>query len=189
MEDAEWDVVYLGGHPRHPVTSAPTSGRLRVSMDALRFMVLGEFYETLFDIPWGAVTGWDVEGANAATRRTSGGRAAAGALLAGIPGAIIGLAATTEEFACALAIDLEDHRVAFLIRDRPPAAVVAAIRAIDDLGDRYQSGSTAVPRVPWEYRTTALAELETCGKEGWEAVGVWLNARGEPQVLLKRISS
>jgi hypothetical protein len=57
--------------------------------------------------------------------------------------AIVGLAATKEEFACALAIDLDEgHRVAFLIRDRAPASVVATIRTIESVADRYRSGAS-----------------------------------------------
>lgn len=187
MIDSEFHVLYLGGHPRFPVTTRPTEGQLHLSDDALRFDVQGEYYETLFDINWNEVVGWDVEGANTSTRRTTGGRAAAGALLAGIPGAIVGLAATKEEFTSVLAIDFGHNRVGFLVRDLAPTAVVAALRNIVAIAHLYQSTRTPNATLqPWEYQTTGLRELEALGKDGWEAVGVWVDSAGTPQVLLKR---
>ena len=81
------EAMYLGGHPRYPAVQ-PVPGQLRFEVDRLSFMVVGEYYDELFGVPWPDVVAWDVEGANTARRRSTGGRAAVGALLAGVPGAI-----------------------------------------------------------------------------------------------------
>ena len=84
------------------------SGQLRFEVDRLSFMVVGEYYEELFGVPWSEIVAWDVEGANTARRRSTGGHAAVGALLAGVSGAIIGAAATKEEFEAVLAVQVDD---------------------------------------------------------------------------------
>jgi hypothetical protein len=190
MADMEWDALYLGGHPGFPVTTAPLPGKLRLESDALRFVVLGEeVYEILFQISWTEVTNWDVEGTNLGSRRSTAGRAAAGALLAGFPGAIVGLAATKEEFASALALVVGGNNIGFLVRERTPTAVIAAMRTIELVEDRYREASSATAvHQQWQYQTAVLSELESCGKDGWEAVGVWVDLEDGPKVLLKRPS-
>jgi hypothetical protein len=182
------EALYLGGHPQY-AASEPVAGQLRFGDIALEFMVMGEFYDRLFALQWGEVIAWDVEGPNTARRRSTGGRAAVGALLAGVPGAIIGMASTKEEFEAVLAIETNQATIAFLIRNRPPASVASLLRRVPELGDR-QGQAPAQPVVEsWEYRVATIDELEICGKEGWEAVGVWTDATSTPHVLLKRTRS
>ncbi len=148
--------------------------------------MLGEYLDVLFEIPLAIVTSWDVEGANIATRQTSGGRAVVGALLAGAAGAIIGLAATKEAFSAVLAIATADgSTIGFLIRNIPPAAVVAELRRVDMISALYQA-AIATPRQAWDHETCTLTELAKLGEHGWEAVAVWVASDGEPRVLLKR---
>lgn len=185
MNETQWSAAYLGGYPRFPVLREPTTGALRITSDTFQFLVMGEYFDTLFEIPFDTVTSWDVEGTNMSTRQTSGGRAAVGALLAGAAGAIVGLAATKEGFSAVLAIATTyGSTIGFLIRDLPPTAVVAELRRVDVVGELYQA--VGAPRQAWDYETAALVEVQKFGDEGWEAAGVWVDTDGEPRVLLKR---
>jgi hypothetical protein len=159
---------------------------LRFDDVALRFMVMGEHYEDLFSVSWAEVVAWDTEGANTARRRSTGGRAAVGALLLGVPGAIIGAASTKEEFEAVLAVEIADATIAFLSRDRTPTAVAAMMRRIPEMAERKGADPTPQAVVEWQYHVATLEDLEVRGKEGWEAVGVWTDPAGIPQVLMKR---
>jgi hypothetical protein len=182
------EAMYLGGHPGVPAAQ-PVAGSLRFGDVALQFMVMGEYYDELFSVPWADVAAWDVEGANTARRRSTGGRAAGGALLAGVPGAIIGAASTKEEFEAVLAVQVADATIAFLIRDRSPTAVAALMRRVPEMSDRKGAAPAPLLTVQWEYLVATLEELEVCGKAGWEAVGVWTDPTGSPQILMKRQGS
>ena len=179
------EAMYLGGHPGVPAAQ-PVAGSLRFGDVALQFMVMGEYYDELFAVPWADVVAWDVEGPNTASRRSTGGRAAVGALVAGVPGAIVGAASTKEEFEAVLAVEVADATIAFLIRGRSPTAVAAMMRRIPEMSNRKGAAPAPLPAVRWEYLVATLEELEVCGKEGWEAVGVWSEPTGTPHVLMKR---
>jgi hypothetical protein len=179
------EALYLGGHPRF-AAAQPVGGQLRFGDGSLEFMIMGEFYDRLFAIPWADVIAWDVDGPNTARRRSSGGRAAVGALLLGIPGAIIGAASTKEEFEAVLAIETNDATIAFLIRNRPPASVASLMRRVPELADRQGQAPVRAATVAWEYIVSTLEELEVRGKDGWEAVGVRTDDTAVPHVLLKR---
>jgi hypothetical protein len=60
------------------------------------------------------------------------------------------------------------------------------MRRIPEVGDRQGEAPAQPLAESWEYRVATIDELEICGKEGWEAVGVWTDASSTPQVLMKR---
>jgi hypothetical protein len=185
--DAEYRVAYLGGHPRFPLTTEPVAGFLRPSTDGLDFDVLGETRERMFRIAWIDVISWDVEGTNTATRETSPGRAAMGALLAGAAGAIVGLASTKERFTSVLAVSTTGGTIGFLVRDTPPTAIVARLQSIAEAAPSYRAVDRPGVRLRWEYTTSGLDALAELGELGWEAVGAWVDAKEDaPRVLLKR---
>ena len=189
MTEATFDCAYLGGHHESAPTQ-PMVGQLALRDTELRFEVISEYAETFFSLRWTEVTSWSIDGSNAATSTTSSGRVLAGALIAGLPGALIGGLAQRERYNSVLIIDTERDHIGFAIKDLPPVAVDATMRrfpAAAELANRTSpTTSTAAPApIEWSYLTTGLEQLDQAGREGWEAVSVWVDG-GTPKALLKR---
>lgn len=179
------DALYLGGNPGFPVGTDAVPGCLALNDDNVAFEVTGEWCEVLFTIAWANVNALEVDGPNAL--QPSGGRgsrALLGALLAGIPGAIVGAAMSTRQYQTVVVLGVAGNSVGFLVGAASPIAVEAAIRAIPaaaTIGSIAGPGEHQVSN--WRYLTVPLDQLAVSGEEGWEAVAVF----GEPpQVLCKR---
>ena len=189
MTDVTIECAYLGGH--HSLTpSQAVLGRIKLSDTRLDFETFGEYAERLFAIEWSDVTWMAADGSNVATRTMSAGRMLAGALIAGLPGALIGSLAKREEYETALIVDTALDHVGLVLKGHSPVALMGILRTFPaaavalsrSASDATAGGVTAPTK--WSYRTGGLDDLDAAGAEGWEAVGVWVD--GAPQVLMKR---
>jgi hypothetical protein len=126
-----YDALYVGGHPQFAVTDDPVVGRLTLRANHIVFEVMGEYLEPLFVIRWDQVDAWEVGGTDDMhDAGGGGGRALLGGLIAGIPGAVIGAAASRREYQTTFAVGVIGGTVAFLIHDAPAIAVRVAALAI-----------------------------------------------------------
>ena len=60
------------------------------------------------------------------------------------------------------------------------------MRRVPEMAELKGAAPAPVVSIQWQYRVATVEELDVCGKEGWEAVGVWTDPAGIPQVLMKK---